>query len=433
MDKRGAARRMTFDRLVGPFRLETRDDWTVLVPEKLDEWRIEKAELERGLYQRVAALAADADDAVIAREASRLGLRGWVPGIRFGVTGRSDDQDAGYTFYPQVAGPPTASAILVDLRKGLAALAPPPAPPAHPILRFPEGDDPRGLWKMQQGLLDFLKGDNPADQMAECIRWCFAELARDAPKVRLIEERVAPLAEGWVPRDGLVSLFESARRSLSTAPGAHELWPYLVARVVVAREDADGQLVWTALCALTPLLLAGAEASGSAVPHRFSHLRHETVYGWRELAREARVWDAVIRELQKAGPRARWGGAKELGEAINELASAVFSLGEIRTSLMKVDASDGRALWRWTQGICADRMAEAGVSRAIPAGSLLGVTARVLFSVDAALSAEVKLCACGAEIHGRSSRCPACQRQRWREQKRAPKMRSPSPESRPSD
>ncbi len=402
------APRKTFDRLVGPLRLETRDEQPVLVPGAVADWRIERAIGEKDLYVRVAALAEEADDARIAQEASALGMRGRIA--------RVDLPPRSAPFFP---APPTArpraQQLLADLRAELAKLAPPSAAPKHPLITFPPGEDPRPLWRMSESLIKFMESDD-ADRIVDCVRWSFSELVRDRARYRFVRDLAAPIAEDWRPHQGATALFASVRGRIGVS-GDQVLWPYVLALVLVEWPETQSDLRWCTLCTLTPLLVAAAQELGGRPPHDLAYLGHDSLYAWRTFAREARSWKTTLVEMRKAGPRRRWGGEKVLGAAISELAGALLFLGDIRATL-DIDASDGLTLWRRMQDSSADRLAYAGVTRATATGSLLGLEVRALLSIGEALNAKVSRCkTCETEFFGGGWYCEGCRRERWREQK----------------
>lgn len=411
---RWAIARTTYDRLVGPVAVATREAEAhpslemparrVLVAHDIDRWRVVRGQRPTPVLYREIAEFASLGEPRIRAAAARFGLIGRVPGV--------DDERAIRLI----------SDIRLRLQRG------PDAPPHDPLIRYEAGEDPRPMWKLSA--VDTLTRD-AADDAADAIHWALTEMRRFGPAAVEWERVAAAAGAGWLPGDGMANLYRLVVAALAQhRVGSATVWPaaFAHALLVAATRTAAGRSLWHGLSVIAPLLLAivDREEHPSSTRRPAARFIYDGIDAWRGLAREAEAWLELIGELRRL-ERDRLAGRSRSTDIIRAKvmqldARIARGFGDLRIHLHDLDATDTHGIAAALRAVVQHRLAMTGFDPDTPFGTLIGAEAALLLSVRADLSAGTCRM-CGAETQGRRWYCTRHQQERWKLNKRAARGR----------
>lgn len=408
--------RGTFDRLVGPVVVATRDPdrsivtfaaagRPVLAPAKLERWKVRPGRRPTADLRREVAECVDSDDRGIARSATRFGLCGG---------GAAVDGDR-------------AARLVRSIREGLGARG--DAPLRDPLIVYPEGQDPHVMWKTHVSP-EFFTRDR-ADYVADAIVWCLKVLTDDSDFAEW-DRRSAEVAKDWSPNEGIARLHRSAvavvqRKPKLAGPAWIPVFAYALVRCRTKVKDA--RVLWHALVGVGPLLLAMAEpmARSGSTDKPAVDVLVTSVDGWRELANEARAWLDVLDELAMFDEDLDWAQRQQdpdepstqpIKRTIQQLHDAL-QRGDVNLQhrVHDLEATDTDGIRNALEEVLAERLAATGIGPGTPFGTLIGVDGAVLLSVASVFGRGVCI-SCSRRTAPGKLRCVRHQRAVWRQRKR---------------
>lgn len=406
--------RETFDRLIGPVVVVHRPPsrslaalgsvaGAALMPVELSRWKVLTGRRPaRALFDAIAECAVP-DDIGIVRAAARHGLR----------------------VSPAVVDEERAANLLAMVREKRAGGG--NAPLRDPLIVYPDGEDPRPMWKTHVSP-DFFERDTN-DDLADAIAWCFRAIG-SRPELAEWDNRSEAVARAWQSEDGAVSLYRLAIAEIRRAPRLDRAgWPpvFGLALLRASRKVKDHRSLWQTLVVASPLLLATAEAAPAMSSHDVhTELLIDTVSDWRRFAREMAAWLRVVDELAvldeeiKRGRRSPHVGPPstvEIRSAVDGLRIAFPSRGnDLRHHFHDLAATDTDGIRAVLETLLAARLAAVGLEADAAGGTLVSLDAASLLSLRTAL-APLTCGVCGKRV-ARGPRCTLHQRKFERDRKR---------------